>query len=253
MKKLIVPVIACAALLFVAAGARANAIAVCPDVLNPTCSVLPAMEGSFQMEVHYAGPPSLAFVQSRNAGATPHPWNNETAVRVRFLIDPGDASGTAGTGTFDMGAGGNVRIMNEFMDFTPGFGIKVVLFLKKSLADNAWRMAAYVRSGPNGGDGFVFGGEGYLTGLTPAFGTSTIVEIEWEAASAPGANDGRIKATRKQFTNPGGATVTMFERTDLDNDDHTLNLLRLGSVSGAEVGGPIGGHIAIDSVSINRF
>lgn len=207
-----------------------------------------ALEGNFGLEVNYDGAPSLAFVQSRNAGPNPHPWNNETGIQVSFLIDPGDTT----AGTFQMGAGGEVRMLNVFEDFTPGFGVKIVLFLKKSLNNNAWRMSCYVRNGTSGSDGFVFGGEGYITGLTPAWGTKTQIDFEWQAATAPGANDGRVKMTYLTVNNPAAVPQTVFERTDLDNDDHVLNILRLGSISTSQVGSPEG-FFKVDDFSLRRL
>jgi hypothetical protein len=138
------------------------------------------------LAVSYDGPPSLALVQNSA-------MNDEAAVSIRFLIDPG----VAGDTRFRMACGGSIRILLLFQDFTPGTGIKVVLFLKQnSESSGAWRLAAYVRedTGP-----FVFGGEGYLTGLTPV--SSTLVELEWGAATAPGANNGFLRGLREH----GGA------------------------------------------------
>jgi hypothetical protein len=211
-----------------------------------------ALTGTYGLEVNYNGSPSLAYVMSRNAGDNPHPWNDETGIKIRFVIDPGDLSGTSGTGHFNLANQGNVRIMNTFMDFTPGFGTKIIIFLSKSIPGDAWRLLCWVRSGTNGADGWVFGGGGYLTGKTPAWGTSTIVEVEWKADSSEGASDGYIKATRQQFTNPSASPVTIFNNTSLDNDDHRMNILRLGSISNAEVGSPEG-YIKIDDFSITRL
>lgn len=211
-----------------------------------------ALAGTYGLEVNYDGAPSRAFVQSRNAGANPHPWDDETGIRVSFLIDPGDPSGSGGTGTFDMGPGGEVRMLQIFEDFTQGYGVKVVLFLKKNLNGNAWRMSSYVRTGTSGADGFVFGGEGYITGLTPAWGTKTQIDFEWQAASAPGANDGRVMMTYLTVNNPNATPQTVFNRTDLDNDDHVLNILNLGSISTAQVGNPEG-FFKVDNFVLTRL
>jgi hypothetical protein len=176
------------------------------------------------LAVSYDGPPSLALVQNSA-------MNDEPAVSIRFLIDPG----VAGNPRFRMACGGSIRILLLFQDFTPGTGIKVVLFLKQnSESSGAWRLAAYVRedTGP-----FVFGGEGYLTGLTPV--SSTLVELEWGAATAPGANNGFFRAFRT-LDQPGASRIPIFTRNDLDNDTQRLNVMQAGSVSTEELTNPGG-------------
>lgn len=186
------------------------------------------------LEVNYTGAPSLAFVQSNH-------MSNETAVRVQFTIDPGMASNPL----FDMDPGGRVRILNIFESFSLPDGVQVILFLKRSLDDASWRLACWVWNNPV--NTFTFGGEGYLTGLTPALGSATIVTFEWGA----GAGDGFVRATRT-LEGPGQTTYTIFERTNLNNSGRTLNTLRAGSISTNEVGNPEG-VVYFDEFVISRL
>lgn len=227
-----------AAILVVAGNASANSIAVTTNA---------AIEGTYGLEVDFTGAQSNAYVMSGDRGTNPHPWSDETGIRVRFLIDPGTPAGS----TLSMANQGNIRIAQFFMDYVTR-GVKAVLFVKRNSTGDSWRLQCYVRDGAHGTDNFVLGGAGYLTGLTPGWGDETIVEFEWQAASAPGANDGRVKATRTQLNNPSAVTATIFERTDLDNDDHFLNLMWFGSIGSGEVGNPEG-YIKLDSVSITRL
>jgi hypothetical protein len=225
-------------ILLLAGGASANSISVTANA---------ALEGSWGLEVDFTGAQSLAYVMSADRGANPHPWSNETGVRIRFIIDPGTPAGS----TLSMANQGNVRITELMMDYVTR-GVKVVLFVKRNSTGVSWRLQCYVRNGTHGADDFDFGGAGYLTGLTPGWGDQTIVEFEWQAASAPGANDGRVKATRTQLNNPGAVTVTIFEKTNIDNDDHYLNIMWFGAIGRGEVGNPEG-YIKLDSVNITRM
>jgi len=232
MKKVLV---ALTVLLTVAGFASANTI----DV-NSTA----ASNGTYGLEVNYDGAASLAYVQSSNSGGNPHPWSDETGIKISFIIDPGGQQTNPGQMT--MGNPGNVRIVNLFEGFIAQ-GVRVVLFLKKGEDVDTWRFAAYVRED---GTGYKFAGEGYLTGLQAY--SATLVEIEWKASSAPGANDGYIKATRTLQGGGGFPTFTIFDKQGLDNDTHVLNIMRLGSPSTNEVGAPAG-SCYLDDVSIVRL
>ena len=200
--------------------------------------------GLYGLEVNYDGAASLAYVQSSSTGAVPHPWSDETGIEFEFTIDPGGQLNNPGQ--MVMGLPGNVRITNLFEGFITN-GVHVVLFLKRGTDVDTWRFAAYVRED---GTGFKFAGEGYLTGLQAY--TATRVVVEWKAASAPGANDGYIKATRTLLGGAGFPTYTIFDKQNLNNDTHVLNILRLGSPSTNEVGNPAGSYY-IDDVVISRI
>ncbi|MEM8963735.1 MAG: hypothetical protein AAGD38_19790 [Acidobacteriota bacterium] len=213
-----------AVLTIVPAMASANSLAV-----NGTAAIV----GSFGMEVNYDGAASLAYVQSDH-------MTDETGVRITFRIDAGGP--TANPGQFDFaGFPANIRIMTLVEQ---GQGSRVVLFLKPGTSADTWRMAAFVRTdaGP-----FTFGGEGFLGGN--GADSSVTVVLEWAAATGAGNNDGRIFASK---TNANGVTTTMFERNDIDNDTHNLDIMRFGSPSTNEVGTP-SGSVYLDEVVIERL
>jgi hypothetical protein len=246
------------AVLLIAPLAMANGISVIGDA---------ALTGSFGMAVDYTGATSLAYVQSADRGANPHPWNDETTINIAFTINPGmagDVCYQSGGDCFGNVAPslsvpghnppnqpGEMRIGALFSGWETN-GVKIIMFLKRSTPDDAWRFSAWVRQDNDNNSGaFVFGGEGYLCGLGQTCVTE--VELSWGAATGPGANDGYIRATRRQRLS-GQAEQTIFERTDLDNDTHALNIFWLGSVDGSvsnELGNPEG-NFYLDDVVITR-
>jgi hypothetical protein len=188
------------------------------------------------LEVDFTGPQSSAYVQTNTL-------SNESAIRLRFIMDPGGQ--LSNPGQMNMQLGGNVRIVNFYTGFVVG-GVNIVLFLKRGTAADSYRFACWVRQ-DNGV--FTFGGESYLTGLNPT--SATVVEFEWRAATAPGANNGLVRATRTE-DRPGAPTATMFERTNLDNDTVRLNIMQMGSVVGTDYL-TTEGVLYLDEVSIVRL
>lgn len=172
-----------------------------------------AIEGSFGLEV-ILGDSSTADA----AYLVSNHMTDETGIRLSLLFAPGslDMSPVAGQN--------NTRVIRIFQDFNPG-GTKVVLFLKRSNDDVSWRLACYVSQDTTG---FVFGGEGFLH--LDSFTGATRIDFEWGAASAPGANDGFVRAFRTR-TEGNTNTFTIFNRTDLDNDTHRLNTLHMGMIN----------------------
>ena len=241
--------------IFMAGFASANTLTVKSDA---------ALSGSQGLEVDYTGAASLAYVQSADRGTNPHPWDDEKDINISFVINPGKAGDTCYASGGDCfgrtppdlsfpdhnppNNPGEIRIGALYQDWIVN-GVKVVMFLKRSYADDAWRFSAWVRQDDDNYTGAcVLGGEGDLCGLGQTCVTE--VTLSWSAASAPGATDGSIRATRRQVVS-GATEQTIFERTNLDNDTHHLNIFWVGSVDGNganELGSPTGAFYLDDFV-----
>jgi hypothetical protein len=169
---------------------------------------------------------------------------DEPAFNLSFYIDPKSPAGT-----FTIPPGQNVRVGRVFEGFITN-GVRLVLFLKASTTNAAYRFAMYSRKNPaaGAGSGFEFVGEGYVTGLAAT--TPTRVDIEVTPASSAAASDGQISATRT-LDLPGAPTETIFNNTVLKNGDFAYNIADFGMISASSPNGTFG-PLALDEFVITR-
>ncbi len=189
------------------------------------------------LQVNIAGAATDAYVGTGN-GVTDG-FNNETAIDVEFIVDPAPLTMTPNA---------YFKIGRLFMDFTPGSGIKLVLFLQRNAANDAWRFHIWFRAdtGP-----FQYAGGSFLTSDSFAE-KATKVNVEWVRATAPGANNGIIRAWRTQDV-PGASKILMFQITTVDNDTQTLDVLHLGMVESPSQPPGTSGAFYLDEVVVTRM
>ena len=195
MKRSVASLLFAAALLFVTTAAFAqNTVAVTAPGLNGT---------NFALTTNLDGGQSLAYVSSD------HP-NQEKVYRARFWIDQRQLQIVEG----DAGVN-NLRYFLgiDQQPVTPGTAQHIVGFLTKSPDDNNFHFIVWV--GDDGGT-FRNGGNIFLGGQPRQ------VEVQWAAASAPGANDGMVQISRVD-----NAAQT-DGRMDLDNDEKEVDRFRAG-------------------------
>lgn len=174
--------------------------------------------------------PTPVYVGTGNAVSDG--FNDETAIDIEFIVNPL---------TLTMPAGSFIRLGTLFQDFTPGTGVKIVLFIERNAGDTAWRFHIWYRQ--NGGP-FAYGGGSFLTNNGLAALEGTKVNIEWDGTT------GTIRSYRTQ-DRPGAAKLLMTEVTGVNIVGQTLDVFWLGLVSPQPAG--VIGSLYLDEVVINRM
>ena len=197
MKRPVALIVYAVAILFMTTGAFAdNTVAVTQAAaLNGT---------NFGLEVILDGTNTIAFVSSD------HP-NQEKVYRARFWIDQRQLQIPLGNA-----ASNHLRyfIGIDAQPVTPGTAQHIIGFLTKSDQDGGYHFIVWVRED----DGtFQLGGNIFLGNNFPRQ-----VEVEWAAASAPGANDGMIQISR--VDNPAQTSGI----ANVDNDQKEVDRFEIG-------------------------
>ena len=169
-----------------------------------TVSVTPgaALNGTnFGLNVNLDGTNTVAYVSSD------HP-NNEKVYRARFWIDQRNLQ-------IPLGDAANNHLRFFIGVDQDGPGQHIIGFLTKSADDGGYHFIVWVEADtPND---FKLGGNIFLGNALPRQ-----VEVEWAAATAPGANDGFIQISR--VDNPAQTSG----RSDIDNDTVDVDRFRIG-------------------------
>ena len=154
----------------------------------------------------------LVSVDSNTAAhvQSDHP-NAEKVYRARFWVRPQTlpiALGNAGTN--------HIRF---FTMLDPGgAGQHAIGFFTRSAQDNGWHLILWTK---NDGGTFEQAANIFLGG---AAAPARQVEVQWAAASAPGANDGMLMVSR--IDNPAQTDG----RTNIDNDTADVDGFRIGYI-----------------------
>lgn len=158
-----------------------------------------AMEGSFGLEVTHTttGPYDKAYVTSLEP-------TDETVMRVRFLFNYTNATFADKTG--------HTIIMAR--DDTLGTIWRLNFVYNQAQGKYVARLFTYDDNGT-----LRFVGGAVITGV------DTPIGVEWSAASAPGANDGRVALYKFDVTTAGRT------KTNIDNDTQNLDKVLMGTVS----------------------
>lgn len=161
-----------------------------------------AIEGSYGMEITLDGASTgLAYVEDQSPTA-------ETVYRVQFWVDHNTPSMA------------NKETLNLFKGLQDAGDKKNInVKLKKSKTGLNFIVYTFVR---NDSSSFQLVGKGMQFKDKP-----TGIMIEWQAASAPGANDGFIKVYKMTAT----ATNLKNQIIGLDNDTKIIEKARLGIAS----------------------
>jgi hypothetical protein len=146
---------------------------------------------------------------------TQHP-NNEKHYRLRFWVNPH---------TVNLDANKSIRL-GALNGQDPAGGQHTIIFLKRNDADSSWRINTWYKTDTNP---FV-AGPGVFIVSQAAQNQWRQVEIDWKAATAPGANNGQVRIQR---TAPTTSSVTGPQ--NLDNDTHEVDDSRYGCIAGSGV------------------
>lgn len=158
-----------------------------------------AMEGSFGLEVSHTttGPYDKAYVTSLEP-------SDETVMRVRFLFNFTNA-------TFADKTGHTIIMARE-----DTFGTIWRLNFVYNQAQNKYVARLFTYDDNNV---LRFVGGAVITGV------NTPIGIEWSAASAPGANDGRVALYKFDVTTAGRT------KTNIDSDTQNIDKVLMGTVT----------------------
>jgi len=210
MKKLMVVIAVAAIVSFTGTAMAAN---------NLTVNGTAALEGSYGLSVNIDGTDNLgdAYVVSD------HPAN-ETLYRFKFLLNPG---------TFQMDVGAApYRYLLMGDGFSAGGTPPHFLFVwLMETSSGLWRLQANARLDAGGFQEWDLA----LPLCDQAGGAidcSTIgpipIQVEWAAATSPGANNGYIKVGRSW---DGGVTFTNYiDVTGMDNDEYDIDAAWFGAI-----------------------
>jgi hypothetical protein len=158
-----------------------------------------AMEGNFGMEVTHTttGPYDKAYVTSLEP-------TDETVLRVRFLFNYTNC-------TF-ANKGGHTIIMAREDTFGTVWRLNFVY--NQTMDKYVARLFTYEDDGT-----LRFVGGAVITAV------DTPIGVEWSAASAPGANDGRVALYKFDVTTAGRT------KTNIDNDTQNVDKVLMGTVT----------------------
>lgn len=205
-----------------------------------------ALEGSFGLEIIMDGTTTGSYV----ADDSP---NNETTYRAVFLIDlqPGSADEFSFEYAYPQGTAAlrqrayHMLFSMKDMDQPAGASRQHASVLLKRFDDGSaygrykvWARLYDPDHPKAAGDGYVYStsaNEALEVNLpNSAGGFPVTVVIEFQAESAPGAEDGIFSLTRSTAFNP-----SLFEgktMTDLTNNGLNIDLVELGAPSGVDDG-----------------
>lgn len=184
--------------LLVASGAfAANTLTVVPGA---------AMNGTTQgLSVNLDGSTNNVYVESA------HP-NNETHYHARFWINPATTAINAQNKSIRIaGLGDDVAAQH------------VLLFLRRNGSDNSMRLNTWYKADT----GSFVSGPGMFLMFQTNINQPRQVEIEWTAATAPGANDGSL------FVRRLAPTTAEESITGLDTDTLQVDNYRQGLLAGS--------------------
>lgn len=161
-----------------------------------------ALEGTYGLQATHNG---TVYVEDTTPAA-------ETHFLARFWFDANDyLMSTVGS------EGDTIRIFQAH-DTTTGIAILRIYMVRRLSAGGGqvYRIRTYTRRD----DGSMARGENLSLANIPRH-----IELEWQASSAPGANDGFARLTRLD-------TGQTRETTGVDNDTYAIDLVRLGIFGG---------------------
>ncbi|HXF62205.1 MAG TPA: hypothetical protein VNK95_11345, partial [Caldilineaceae bacterium] len=143
----------------------------------------------------------------------------ERRYRVRFYFDPNSITMANGD--------------NHYLFYGYSGSFTAVLRVQLSFANNSYQLRAALRD-----DGNTWRNSSWAT-LSDA---PHVVELDWQAATAPGANDGALSVWLDG--------VQHAEITGVDNDTRRIDRVRLGAVAGIDSG--TGGVYYFDAFESRR-
>jgi hypothetical protein len=180
---------------------------------NPLVTRAAAIDGAYGFEVRV--PDARArFVQDESP-------QMETSYRARFALDPNSI--------FML----NNQAFDLFQAFGTGFLIRDLASLELRKWQGAYQIRALVRKNNN---------SSVQSNWIPIDNAPNRIELDWQAATGPGANDGFLKISVN-----GHIRASM---TGLDNDERFIEFIRLGLISGYDLG--TFGSFYIDSFESHR-
>lgn len=157
-----------------------------------------AMEGTWGMQVDADGSSNLVWVRSL------HPAN-EKSFTAKWLFRP-----------INVIHEGNQKIMG--IHHWRGTGGNILkIFYRQGEAGNKKLIVRYKDDLASQADGF-----GATQGINVNPAVNTLLQVDWTAASAPGANDGTLNLWKQ------GALVRSV--TGIDNDDQDIGRVTMGLV-----------------------
>jgi hypothetical protein len=170
---------------------------------------------------------SAAYVQSD------HP-NSESHFVATFRVNPGGLvmSNVAGQNHFKM--------MKFYRQQQPA-AQHTFVYIKRNLADTAYRLAVMSRKDNPGQFGFIFVGEFFLAGDA---GADHEISVEYQQSSGPGMDDGFVRIYKNGNL--------MKEKTGIDNDTYSVDYVRVGVPPGATVPATTSGYYYFDTYVSTR-
>jgi hypothetical protein len=163
------------------------------------------LEGSFGLAVTLDGSSDQALVQNNDP-------DQEVTFRARFRIDPNSITMPAGANHVVMGGNGPV-------------GSVLRVWLLRDVGGTTYRVRAHARNDPEEAETYS------RTNAITIGDAARVVEVEWAASSAAGADDGFV--TIRRIDNGASQTVT-----GINNDDASgvINRALFGAVTSMDVG-----------------
>ena len=155
-----------------------------------------ALEGSYGLQVLINDNLGMYLLDD-------HP-NGESTYLARFLLDPNSIS---------MAQGDNHTIFRAY------YGNQVIVHMGFGYQNGSHQLQV---------GAFTDGGSWWFSNWLSISDAPQLVELEWRAASAPGANNGYLKLSVNQ--------VARFQTPSLDNDAHRIDSIRLGPLVGVPSG-----------------
>lgn len=226
------PTYAGAVLVLLLAGSTATAGA---DSLRVTRTASPGTRG-FALEVRLDDPRRLPSEGAWVAVGEERGVQAERRLALRLLVDPSGIALTAGTKVARLG----------FLTLARAAGDETgLLQLALEWTDAGWQVVPRVRDDAQGT--LVTLGRTPLA-LDGAHGVA--LEVEWRAASAPGARDG-VFALYRGGSTPDAPRTLLVGREDLDNATQAVGQVRLG-VAASEHSPGVAGVLRLDEFELYR-
>ena len=176
-------------------------------VTSPGLAPGPTTTGK-KLQVNCDGSTNNVYVETQEP-------NGETHYKATFSWSPGN---------LNLDADKLLRIGA----INTNLGQNLLIFVRRNTGDNGWGVKVKFKDDVDA----TFRGLPYqfiMLQSVPA-GTTRLITVEWQSDSSEGAGDGFIKVTK---ANTDGGSPASKTKTDVNNDDSTIELGRFGVLGGS--------------------